>query len=270
MCVPALPTTDPRQAMTIAGLMTRITSENAARYLLFAGIAWLLGYVLFRRRWWPRKIVPKLPPRSAVWRELRWSLATVVVFGLVGTATVAAAIGGATRVYWQIDDRGPAWFVASIAIAIAMHDTWFYWTHRAMHHRWLFRRVHRTHHRSTNPTPWAAYAFAPAEALVQAAIFPLVVFTVPIHLSAFFAFMVWQITFNVLGHCGYEFHPRWLMDSPLRLVLNTPTNHAMHHETMRGNYGLYFNVWDRLMGTNHPDYEHRYREVTAPSRPRAT
>ena len=63
-----------------------------------------------------------------------------------------------------------------------------------------------------------------------------------------------------------SFHPRWLMNSPLRFVLNTPTNHVMHHEKMRGNYGLYFNVWDRLMGTNHPDYESRFREVTSRNR----
>jgi lathosterol oxidase len=37
----------------------------------------------------------------------------------------------------------------------------------------------------------------------------------------------------------------------------------MHHESMRGNYGLYFNIWDRLMGTNHKDYEQRFREVTS-------
>jgi len=140
-----------------------------------------------------------------------------------------------------------------------------------MHHPRLFVRFHRAHHRSTNPSPWAAYAFAPLEALVQAAIFPLVVMLVPIHLTAFFVFMLWQITFNVLGHTGYEFHPRWLMDSPLRFLLNTPTNHAMHHESPRGNYGLYFNVWDRLMRTNQKEYEARFRAVTsrAPLRPTA-
>ena len=45
--------------------------------------------------------------------------------------------------------------------------------------------------------------------------------------------------------------------------MNTPTNHIMHHEHFRGNYGLYFNVWDRLMGTNHERYEERFREVTS-------
>jgi sterol desaturase/sphingolipid hydroxylase (fatty acid hydroxylase superfamily) len=75
--------------------------------------------------------------------------------------------------------------------------------------------------------------------------------------------MFWQIFFNVLGHCGYETFPRWLMDSWLGKVLNTTTNHVMHHEYIRGNYGLYFNVWDRLMKTNHAQYEERYRKVTA-------
>ena len=57
---------------------------------------------------------------------------------------------------------------ASIGIAIVVHDTWFYWTHRLMHHRRLFKLFHRVHHESTNPTPWAAYCFAPLEAMAQA------------------------------------------------------------------------------------------------------
>jgi Delta7-sterol 5-desaturase len=72
--------------------------------------------------------------------------------------------------------------------------------------------------------------------------------------------------FNVVGHMGYEYNARWFMKTPLRLILNTPTNHVMHHEKMRGNYGLYFNFWDRLMGTNHSDYERRFAEVTSRQR----
>jgi sterol desaturase/sphingolipid hydroxylase (fatty acid hydroxylase superfamily) len=34
-----------------------------------------------------------------------------------------------------------------------------------MHDRRLFRLVHRVHHRSHDPSPWAAYAFGPIEAL---------------------------------------------------------------------------------------------------------
>ena len=245
----------------------KLTSHTAIavgiRYMLFAGIAWLLGYVFFRKQWQGRKINPQLPKSPEVWREIRYSVLTLFVFGLVGAATIVAAGHGWTRLYYKVDQRGWPWFWLSIACAVLLHDTYFYWTHRLMHHRRLFRFFHRVHHLSHNPSPWASYAFSPPEAFVEAGILPLAVMLIPMHPLAFVAFMGWQIVFNVLGHTGYEIHPRWLMDSRLKWLINTPTNHVMHHETMRGNYGLYFNVWDRLMKTNHHDYERRFREVTS-------
>lgn len=89
----------------------------------------------------------------------------------------------------------------------------------------------------------------------------------PIHPIAFGLFLMWQMLFNVIGHTGYEYNSSRLMRSPLRYLINTPTNHAMHHESMRGNFGLYFNFWDRLMRTNHDDYEARFTEVTTRPRP---
>lgn len=238
----------------------------AIRYSLFAGIAWLLGYVLFKRRWFHRKIIARMPQSSEVRREIAYSALSVVIFAIVGTAIFYAARNGWTQMYWRIGQYGAGWFWGSIVCAIFLHDAWFYWTHRLMHHPRLFRWLHRTHHLSHNPSPWAAYAFDPLEAFVQAAIFPLAVIIMPMHPLAFVIFMGWQITFNVIGHTGYEIHPRWLMDSWLGRILNTPTNHIQHHEKLRENYGLYFNIWDRLMGTNHADYEQRFREVTSRQR----
>lgn len=239
-----------------------IALDNFLRYMSCAGVAWLLGYVFFKRQWQHRKINPRMPAKSDVWREIRWSMLTVLIYGLVGAATLWAWRQGWTRMYRDLAIHGWGWFVTSIGLIIVVHDTWFYWTHRLMHHRALFRWFHRVHHLSTNPSPWAAYAFAPPEAFMQALIFPLVAFTLPVHPFAFAVFMLWQLLFNVAGHTGYEYSPRWLMDTWLGKLLNTPTNHAMHHESLRGNYGLYFNVWDRLMGTNHTHYEDRFREVT--------
>lgn len=239
-----------------------ISAETGLRYLIFAGAAWVLGYLIFRRRWSHRKIVPREPLGADVRREIGYSLLTLVIFGAVGAATVMARKAGYTQMYFHIGRHGWAWFFTSIVLAIFLHDAYFYWTHRLMHHPRLFRAFHRAHHLSTNPTPWASYAFDPLEAVVQASIFPLAVTVMPMHPLAFFVFMVWQITFNVIGHTGYEFYPRWLLDSWFGKFINTPTNHIMHHEYFRGNYGLYFNLWDRLMGTNHARYEERFREVT--------
>ncbi len=254
----------------LANILTRFAKSTAytslfvaERYAIFAGVAWLLGYVIFKHSWFHRKIIPKFPTSSEIWREIRYSALSAFIFGAVGAATYQAIRLGWTKMYGHIGQYGWAWFWISIACAIVLHDTYFYWTHRLMHHRLLFRAFHRTHHLSHNPSPWAAYAFSPLEAVVEAGIFPLSVFLMPMHPFAFAIFMVWQITFNIAGHTGYEIHPRWLMDSWIGRIVNTPTNHVMHHETLRGNYGLYFNVWDRLMGTNHSDYETRFREVTS-------
>jgi len=46
-----------------------------------------------------------------------------------------------------------------------------------MHHKKLFRWFHLVHHQSTNPSPWAAYAFHPLEAVVEAGI--IAVFFLP-------------------------------------------------------------------------------------------
>lgn len=49
---------------------TAITTENAIRYFLFGGVAWLAGYVLFRHRWIIRKIIPRWPDRKEMLREI--------------------------------------------------------------------------------------------------------------------------------------------------------------------------------------------------------
>jgi sterol desaturase/sphingolipid hydroxylase (fatty acid hydroxylase superfamily) len=39
------------------------------------------------------------------------------------------------------------------ALIVLAHDAYFYWMHRAMHSRRLFRATHLHHHKSRTPTP---------------------------------------------------------------------------------------------------------------------
>jgi Delta7-sterol 5-desaturase len=234
--------------------------ERAFWYFALAGGAWLLLHVLLAR-WLAGRRINRAPTLGQMGRELLYSLRSLAIYGLVGGFIVFAYFSGWTRIYTQPDAYGWPYFFLSIGLVILIHDTYFYWTHRLMHHPRLFRLFHRTHHLSTSPSPWAAYAFSPLEAFVQAGIAPLVLFTLPCHPLAFSTFMLWQISFNVLGHCGYEMFPRWFVRSWCGRLLNTATHHAQHHETNRANFGLYFNWWDRLMGTNHAKYAERFEEV---------
>jgi sterol desaturase/sphingolipid hydroxylase (fatty acid hydroxylase superfamily) len=235
---------------------------DALGYGLIACGVWLFFYVAFRNRLQHRRISDRQLKSRQVPREILQSLRSIAIFGVVTGAVIYLALCGRTQLYENIGTYGWGWFFVSIGVMIVLHDTYFYWTHRLMHYRRLYHLLHHTHHLSTNPTPWAAYAFSPMEALVQAGIGPLIVFTIPVHPAAFALFMLWQISFNVFGHCGYEIFPRWFLRSPIGRILNSPTHHALHHEKFRANFGLYFNVWDRLMGTNDPDYEQRFERAT--------
>ncbi len=231
-------------------------------YALSAGALWLFFYVLFRQPMRHRRISRLEPTSAQVTREVLHSLRSIFIFGLVSAVVVYGIYSGWSQMYGDVAEYGWPWFWLSIGVMILMHDAYFYWTHRLMHSRLLYRRFHYTHHISISPTPWAAYAFSPIEALVQAGIGPFVVFTVPVHPAAFGLFMLWQISFNVFGHCGYEIYPRWFMKTPVAVFLNSVTHHAQHHEKFQANYSLYFNIWDRLMGTNHPEYEQRFELAT--------
>jgi sterol desaturase/sphingolipid hydroxylase (fatty acid hydroxylase superfamily) len=151
-------------------------------------------------------------------------------------------------------------------LLLVVQDTYFYWTHRAMHHPWLFQGVHLAHHRSREPSPFAAYAFSPVEALVHAAYVPLLLLVVPVHELAIFAFLAVMIARNVLGHLGIELFPRWFARSRWSRWSTTTTHHALHHRHAGANFGLYFTFWDRLMRTTDPTYEAAFEEVA--SRPR--
>jgi sterol desaturase/sphingolipid hydroxylase (fatty acid hydroxylase superfamily) len=60
---------------------------------------------------------------------------------------------------------------------------------------------------------------------------------------------------------GYEFFPKGWASHPITKWINTSTHHNLHHQKFLGNYSLYFNFWDRIMGTNFPQYETYFDEV---------
>jgi sterol desaturase/sphingolipid hydroxylase (fatty acid hydroxylase superfamily) len=164
-------------------------------------------------------------------------------------------------VYYKIADYGTFYFVFSIFLMILVHDTYFYWTHRWMHRKSVYRWVHKVHHLSTNPSPWAAMAFHPIESFVEGMVIAVIAFLFPVHPLAIGLFLLFMMIYNVYGHLGYELYPKGFAKSAIGRWINTSVNHNMHHQHFTGNYGLYFLWWDRWMGTLHQDYDQQFEEV---------
>jgi Delta7-sterol 5-desaturase len=232
------------------------------RYLLGAGLVFLLLWKVFRRTLAHRRITPEHPPSAQLRREFLYSMSTVVIFAATGFLIYSLAAKGTLTIYEDVDAYGWIYWSATLIALIVLHDLYFYWTHQAMHHPAIFRHVHSVHHRSRNPSPWAAYSFHPVEAIVQAAFLPLALFLGPVHVGVIFLFTLHMIVRNALGHSGVEIYPRDAARSPAFRWLTSVTHHHLHHQAARGNYGLYFSWWDRWMGTEHPDYLSTFDRVT--------
>ncbi len=190
-----------------------------------------------------------------------YSFLSIAIFSMVGTTLFILRKNGYTQMYLDIEAHSIGYFIFSVVAFIFIHDTYFYFTHRFMHWKKIYRYVHKIHHDSTNPTPWAAFAFHPLEAIVEVGIVPLVVFLMPIHPLALLIWVLYQTGMNVLGHLGFELFPSGFTTGKISKWHNTSTHHNMHHKLVNCNYGLYYNFWDRIMGTNHAQYSVEFENV---------
>ncbi|MEZ2414197.1 sterol desaturase family protein [Muriicola sp. E247] len=214
------------------------------RYLIMAGIPFLVFYVAPGRRLKRTKIQEKRPLGSQIRREILYSLLTLLIYGLGIWIFLDWIQEGSTMHYKNISDYGLAYAFLSFLLMVFLHDTYFYWTHRLIHHKSLFRIIHKVHHQFTNPTPWSAFSFHPFEAVLSMGVIPIIVFLLPWHQYTLIAFISFMTLYDVYIHLGFD---------PVLLRLgswqNTASDHNYHHQNARVNYGLYFTFWDQLMGT---------------------
>jgi Delta7-sterol 5-desaturase len=228
------------------------------RYALAAGGLALLLWL--GRRWTEARRIQLRAPNLADRRhEIVHSLETMVVFALSTMMTIALARAGIVHLSMTAP---PLWLAAIEFVGIVIaHDAYFYWMHRGLHLKAMFRRAHLTHHMSRTPSPFAAYSFAPIEAVTESLFLPLFLLVVPFHALVVLAFLLHQIVRNVLGHGGHEFAWPGFTRSRWTGWLTTTTHHDLHHSEGRYNFGLYFTWWDRWMGTEHPRYHEKFEAV---------
>lgn len=233
------------------------------RYFIPASTAFLLCWVLLKKNLQHKFIQKHWPKTKRLWYEFKFSVSTVLIFALVGTGIVTAKNHGYTQLYSEVSGTGWIYLVVSLVFMVMFHDMYFYWTHRWMHHPRIYKLVHKVHHQSTNPSPWAAYSFHPLEAIIQALVFPILIFSIPVHSWVAFTFLLYMILRNVWGHLGYELLPAKFIESKWLNWNTTTTHHNLHHEKFNANYGLYFTWWDRWFGTEHGEYEQQFHKVTS-------
>ena len=230
----------------------QLTLIVALRYFLIAGIFYWLLWGRPERSVRARRLAERRPDKNTIAHEIRMSIASSAIYAIPGALVLEAFRNGGTAIYTGpiTDVSGWLYVPFSMFIYLVIHDTYFYWSHRVMHHPIFFRTTHLTHHRSRYPTPWAAFSFHPWEALISAWVLPLAAFFIPIHAGAVLFLLVFITYCSVANHAGWEILPeRWLNGFIGRHFISA-SHHNVHHTDYNANFGLYFRFWDRLMGTD--------------------
>jgi sterol desaturase/sphingolipid hydroxylase (fatty acid hydroxylase superfamily) len=250
-------------------LAQRAFTVSVVRYVAIIVPVFLVTYVIFGRALRSRRIQGRDVVPAHMAREFGLSIASCAVFAVVDIVVTVLSLWGVMHLRVFAPPPALPAFVGETLLLLVFHDAYFYWAHRFMHWGPMFRLTHAMHHRSVAPTPFATYGFHPLEAFIQYGFVPVVALVMPVSLLPLFAVGIVMTVMNAVGHLGIEIFPRTLMRHRLGRYILTPTHHDLHHSTVQYNFGFYTNVWDRLMGTNHPNYEREFERAASGERPSA-
>jgi Delta7-sterol 5-desaturase len=193
-------------------------------------------------------------------REIKNAFSTLLVSSILSSIVIYLSLHGQTKIYTDVSKHNFIYSLSCILLLLVIDDTWFYWCHRLLHHPKVFRFVHFEHHKSTDVNPFTSLSFHFIEPILLTLwIIPVALF-IPIYAPVLLFVQFYGMIENVKSHLGYEFFPSNFNKSWLRF-LTTSTHHNMHHQKFKGNYGIHFRIWDKLLKTEFEDYEQEYQNI---------
>jgi Delta7-sterol 5-desaturase len=225
------------------------------RYFLLGGIFHLYFYIWKRNEWEKRKINKKAYPPKQFRKEVYWSMLTAMIFAVVGTLTAVVWQRGYTSIYQNINDFPLWWIPVSIGLSMFIHETYYYWLHRLMHHPTIYKTVHQVHHDSRITSAWTAFSFHPIEGILESLIMPAIIIVIPMHIYAIIFHLTIMTITAAINHLDIEIYPKNWFGNWFGKHIIGATHHSHHHKFYRYNFGLYFTFWDKWGKTESPNFE---------------
>ena len=139
----------------------------------------------------------------------------------------------------------PVYFLILFLAVPYIHRHHFYFVHRLLHWKPLYKAAHYLHHKNTNPGPWSGFSMHPIEHLLYlSGVF--IYWIIPAHpLHALHLLQLLGIG-PVFHHSGFE---KFVIKN--KVIENKGYDHYLHHRYFECNYGTPDIPWDNLFGTFH-------------------
>jgi len=225
--------------------MTQLAMENFCVWFSTHFLAYILLYVRPQRSFFhPFKLNKNYPPSNQVLWEFARCVRGVAICTLFSAIINSLHMSGSlpysiTPNFFRAEDGNLSTLVVFLGALIiyGWGDTHFYWTHRLLHTRWLYRNVHMIHHQSYNPNPFSGLSMHWIESTIYFSSAPMVGLVAPLWMFRLISMSL--LLLPVSHHLGFGF-------------INTEgsLNHYIHHTKFNWNYGS-SRMWDHIMGTSY-------------------
>ncbi|KAI9033234.1 fatty acid hydroxylase superfamily-domain-containing protein [Hyaloraphidium curvatum] len=220
-------------------------------FLVFAPVNALL-FLIDHKGWLERyRIQPaKYPPKELILQALRdVSLSHLFISPLLAGIVLYPIFKSRMVPLAESLTKYPSWkeFLTQFAAFIAIEDTLFYWSHRLLHTKYLYAKIHKQHHKFKQNVGIASEWANPIESLLgntlPTMIGPLIMKSHPFTTMSWIAYRVLE---TINAHSGY--------DIPIIPFNWWPSGgaarHDHHHRVNVGSFGSQTVFWDAICGTD--------------------
>lgn len=143
----------------------------------------------------------------------------------------------------------------------------YYWYHRILHFKSLYKHHHQYHHLSTTTTPNTSFTFTILERLSYTILFSIPITTaLLLNVLSIYGFVIYLLIFdiiNALGHLNFEVFGKGFANSKLRYFIYSASYHSQHHSKFRKNYALFMPIYDHIFNTYEPSSDEIFKSALA-------
>jgi lathosterol oxidase len=202
-----------------------------------------------------RKTIYDMPfPPGQIRRELLNSVHTPIHAVMLGTFLLLGFFRNTT---WTS-------FWLSLLATTLWAEIWHYFSHRLFHVKAL-HWIHAEHHKSHLNSPFTAISFSFSEKfLFNLGMIGFMALVDRVTSVNFFGVAGWYVGYliiNSYSHANFEIKSEHFLKLAGRFLATT-TYHSLHHSRYINNYGLGTRFLDRAFGTEWPDYEDLYAQIS--------